>query len=130
MKVEERNRLNHLLTERIPIFSKLSYEQKVRLCQYVSYEKHKKGTKIFSQGADSKYVYYVLSGQIQVTSTGVENQEFHVDYLKISTTINPDDHEGSWQEHNLRSQSAICQEKTELLCFDRRRRELALTHIR
>ncbi|KAJ3302500.1 hypothetical protein HDV03_004923 [Kappamyces sp. JEL0829] len=117
---DELNRLNHLLSERIGIFSRLSYEQKVRLCQYTTYEKHKKGTKLFNQGGDSQFVYYILSGQIQLMAKSAEKEEMVTDYLNMGATINADNLEGSWQEHLLRSATAVCFADTELLCFDRR----------
>lgn len=116
----ERYRLDHLLCERIPLFAKLSYEQKVRLCQYVKYEHHKKGTHLFTQGAEAGYVYYILNGQIQLISKNIENAEILVDHVNVGSVISPDNADGTWQEHTLRLSSAFLNADSDLLSFDRR----------
>jgi CRP-like cAMP-binding protein len=114
-------KLDHLLCERLPFFSKLSYEQKIRLCQYVKYEKHSKGVQLFTQGSEAGYIYYVLTGQIQLISKNIENAEIVVDYYNIGSLLNPNNLDGTWEEHSLRKSSAFLNADSEFLSFDRSR---------
>lgn len=102
----------------------------MRLCHYVKYEQHGKGSHLFTQGAEAGYVYYILNGQIQLISKNVENAEILVDHVNVGSVINPDSADGTWQEHSLRVSSAFLNADSDFLSFDRRMISFSLTNFR
>jgi hypothetical protein len=65
----DRMRLIHYFSKRLSFFSKLSYQQMLRLLKFGTYMRVSKGTKLVKQGNKAEDVYFILSGQITVFKT-------------------------------------------------------------
>ncbi|KAJ3270100.1 hypothetical protein HDV01_000541 [Terramyces sp. JEL0728] len=91
----------HILMNRLTFFSKLSYEQRVRLTHYFTYEFHKKGIPIIQKGTRASRVYFLLSGQckeFKPVFDGEKETLLHSGYLDIGECIGQDNTEGTYQD--------------------------------
>ena len=64
--------LNRVLTHRNRSFAQFPYQQRMRICKHVWFETHKKGTVMIKEGQSPIYVYFIITGQVQIIKTGLE----------------------------------------------------------
>ncbi|KAJ3260822.1 Cyclic nucleotide-binding domain-containing protein 2 [Boothiomyces macroporosus] len=113
---------NHILMNRLSFFSKLSYEQRFRLTQYLTFEFHKKGIPVIQRGNKASRVYFLLSGQCKVYKPAFDGQKeslVHSGYLDIGESIGQDNTEGTYQETVYRNSTIVCATDCEFLSLDR-----------
>ncbi|KAJ3000274.1 Cyclic nucleotide-binding domain-containing protein 2 [Globomyces sp. JEL0801] len=108
----------HIIMKRLSFFQKFTYEQCMKMCNFVNYEKHRKGTTIIKQGHKAKLVYLILSGQVSYTKE--EKLKSSVGFLIASEPIAPEKIDSTFQETLIRSMTAVCLTDCEFLTFERR----------
>ena len=112
--------LDHLLSERVQFFKKnFNYQQRVRICDCVKFEQYFESFELFSTGEKFDKVYYILSGQVQMTckdSNGADTSK----YLNSGSIIHSDDFKQPWQTEAFNCATATCVTDLELLVFNRR----------
>jgi hypothetical protein len=119
----ERARVMNLITDRCIFFSSCTYEQKVHLFQYLSYQSKCPGTMVARQNNRCQDVYFILSGQVE--SFQKSDMLLYFDgrtsmgYINAGGIINQDLNEPTFQEVQLRTYSIQCKTKCEFLRIDR-----------
>ncbi|KAI8914680.1 hypothetical protein BC831DRAFT_407873 [Entophlyctis helioformis] len=111
--------LNRLLMTRMTSFAKYNYDQRIRFCNAMSYEAHRKGSVIIRQGHLPYYFYFILSGQVEVLK---DRSDGFTGQLRL-TLLNQGDCfgevalDGSYQER--RTTTVICTAPCEFLRIDK-----------
>jgi hypothetical protein len=118
----DRMRLIHYFSKRLQFFSKLSYQQMLRILKFGTYMRVSKGTKIVKQGNKAEDVYFILSGQITVFKTVYDTDsvsEVPTTTFTAGDSITQAEGSPSYQKLYVRDSSMVATAQSELFRLHR-----------